>query len=163
MARVCNTSPVLALMLCVAAGCQPLRKPAVTDVHHSSQAIEIVTAYYHNLSAGQYQAAATHYRGGYKMLAEWNPDIAADNFAGLLGAACERQLICLPVAHVQVVEQPGTGPLTVGVQFRERDGTLLELKGCCGEDEAEAQTQFECRVWFEASSITHDCLPVYIP
>jgi len=165
MARVYNTLPVLALVLCVAAGCQSLRKSAATDVHHSSQAIEIVTAYYHNLSAGHYQAATTHYRGSYTMLAEWNPDIAADSFAGLLRAACERQLICLPVAHVQVVKQPGTGPLTVSVQFREWDGTLLERTGCCGEDEdeAEAQTQFECRVWFEASSITHDCLPVYIP
>lgn len=163
MARVYNRLPVLALMLCVGAGCQPWRKPATTEVHHSSQAIKVVTEFYHDLSAGHYQAATTHYRGGYTMLAGWNPDIAADNFAGLLGAACERQLICLPVAHVQVVEQPSTEPLTVSVQFRERDGTLLERTGCCGEDEAEARTQFECRVWFEASSITHDCLPVYIP
>jgi len=163
MARVYNTLPVLALMLCVAAGCQPLCKFAEPEAHHSSRAIKVVTEFYHNLSAGHYQAATTHYRGSYTILAEWNPDIAADNFASLLEAACERQLICLAVAHVQVVEPPGTGPLTVSVQFRERDGTLLERRGCCGEDEAEVQTQFECQVWFEASSITHDCLPVYIP
>jgi len=165
MARVYNTLPVLALMLCVAVGCQPLGKFAQPDAHHSSQAIKVVTEFYHNLSAGHYQAATAQYRGSYAMLAEWNPDIAADNFAGLLRAACERQLICLPVAHVQVVGQLGSGTLQVTVQFLELDGTLLERKGCCGEDESEAesQTQFDCRVWFEVSSITHDCLPVYIP
>jgi hypothetical protein len=119
------------------------------DEEDSQAASHWLQFFFSSLWNRNYETSVERYGGSYEILQNWNPELAPDDYAGLLKNGCEvNGLECLPVRRI--VEENRISPDEVHfmVEFLNPDGSRLERGACCGgsPDDFHIQTQFEYTV-----------------
>lgn len=152
-----NSIILLAFMLLSA--CYP-------SLSNSEKASQTLSSFFSELSNGNYVEAADLYGGNYEILADFNPDLDADDRAALWQKGCQiNGLQCLTVRTITFNELLDSGEYIFTVEFNDPDGNLFVLEACCGEEPTTApQFQFEYRV-VKAGGGEFQVLdlPVYVP
>ncbi len=123
------------------------------------------------LNQGQYERAVRLYGGSYEVLTYFNPDLAPEDKAGLLQAACELNgFMCLSPLSItlSIIEIRENQPqeFVFEVTFANPDGSEFVLGPCCGADEETMppQTYFTVRVACDNDTICQVLdLPPYVP
>ena len=131
------------------------------------KAEEALTNFFKLLHDGNYSQAAILYGGSYEMLQGYNPNLEADNYAGLLKAGCEMNgLMCLEVLNILSVKTSSEGTFSFQIELVNPDGSLFELGPCCGasEEDSPSRSSFPVRVICQddMSCLVMD-LPPYVP
>jgi hypothetical protein len=119
------------------------------------------------LARGDYAGADRLYAGPLDSMQAWNPEIDAQDLAGLLRYGCESRLLqCLPVRSIILAEKGSGGEMAFNVEFNLPDGTLFVRGPCCGATSTEMpdQSTFSFRVQRDANGgyVVLD-LPPYVP
>jgi hypothetical protein len=138
--------------------------PAGAD---AAAAEETLSSFLSMLAGGDYAPGAELYAGALDPMQAWNPEIDAQDVAGLIGYGCESHLLqCLPVRSI-VLE--GTGPggeMVFDVEFSLPDGTLFVRGPCCGATSTEMPDQsvfvFRVQPLADGGFVVMD-LPPYVP
>ncbi len=160
---------IAAVLMLSACSAITQREPTSTSAPASAQfeeAQETLLAYFAELHAGEYDAAASRYGGDLAVLSEWNPAIDAADKSALLKAACTRQLVCLPVRSIISADQIDTSTYSFSVEYSNPDGSLFTLGPCCGATETEMPpvSEFDCTVKkTDQGGYVVLCLPEYVP
>jgi len=132
---------VLAVVLL---GCGPRQgeMPSVEAKSDEEQARQVLVSFLASLHDGQYDQAALLYGGTYETMIANNPEIAPDDYTGLLRNACAVNGIqCLRVKSAQLDRQVSEKEFVFKVEFLNADGTLFVLGPCCGADEINSPPQ----------------------
>ena len=127
------------------------------------KAEEALTNFFKRLNDGKYDQAAILYGGSYEMLQGYNPDLEADDYAGLLKAGCEMNgLVCLEVLNILSVKTSSEGVFSFEIELANPDGSLFELGPCCGatEEEMPPQSSFAVEVVCQENGT---CLVIDLP
>lgn len=91
------------------------------------QALRVLFAYFAALNDGRYSAASQLYGGSYELLRGYNPNVAANDFAALLKAACEANgFQCLKVRGVTRIDPISATEFRLVVMFNTSDGSLFQ-------------------------------------
>lgn len=137
--------------------------PGLSD---SEKASQVLTRFFSELSNGNYADAADLYGGGYEILANFNPDLDANDHVSLWENGCQiNGLQCLTIRTITFNQLLDTGEYIFTVEFNDPAGNLFVLEACCGEEPTTApQFQFEYRV-VKAGGGEFQVLdlPVYVP
>jgi len=139
---------------------QPTTK---TDIELAKEAL---TSYFSLLNGKQYSEAIEYHGSGYKVLQDWNPNIAISDHVALIKNGCEvNGLQCLKIKSVINQQQVSSGEFKFTVQFANSDGTLFERGPCCGltEEQMPTTTSLEYVVKKVNNNFLVTTGPVYIP
>jgi hypothetical protein len=128
---------------------------------------ETLSSFLGMLAHGEYTEASALYAGPLDSLQVWNPEIDAQDVAGLIGYGCGNHLLqCLPVRTIQLADVAPPGELVFNVEFSFPDGALFVRGPCCGASSTEMpdQSNFAFRVQPKADGgfVVLD-LPPYVP
>ena len=132
----------------------------------TNQAHQVISTFFSELSKGNYAKAAKLYGGSYEILVSFNPEMDADDHAGLWQNGCQiNGLQCLTTRTITYNESNDRGEYIFTVEFNAPDGDLFVLEACCGEDQSTlSQFQFEYRVLEGKDGEFHVLdMPVYMP
>ncbi|MEJ2706550.1 MAG: hypothetical protein P8074_02940 [Anaerolineales bacterium] len=123
--------------------------------------------YFTALNQGDYLQAVELYGGSYELLADYNPDIPAEEHAQYFQAACRYNgFMCfLPLREIVAQEQVAADEFHFAVEFNNPDGTRFELGPCCGADPNSQPpvSQFGYTVVYREDGYRVMELPVYVP
>lgn len=99
--------------------------PGATAAPVADPSLEALTSFLSAMHEGRYRDAANAYAGDYSILQSYNPDLAADDHAGLLKRACETNgFLCLEPAEIKA-DAGHADTMTYNVTFRNPDGSIL--------------------------------------
>jgi hypothetical protein len=160
--KASSAKKMLPILQAIRASYKASSAPVTKDL---KQARELLVRYFKLLHDGRYDQAVKVYADGYDILADWNPDVPANQHAQLFAAACERQLQCLEVSRVVYARAVSASQFELTVEFKNEDGTLFERGPCCGATEAEMppMSQFTYTVEKIGGVLRVHGLPVYVP
>lgn len=136
------------------------------NANPSESARQALISFFSELSNGDYAKAVTLYGGSYEVLANFNPDLDADDHAALWKNGCQiNGLQCLTIRTMTFKELLESGEYIFTLEFNDPAGDLFVLEACCGENPTTTpQFQFEYRVveGRDGKMRVLD-LPVYLP
>jgi hypothetical protein len=165
--------PARSWLLCLLIGvCGVLMTACVSPAPDSADpdvaaARETLSSFLSMLAGSEYSQAAELYAGLLDSMQAWNPEIDAQDVAGLIGYGCESRLLqCLPVRSIAWVEDSPSGEFVFNVEFSQADGTLFVRGPCCGASPTEMpdQSTFAFRVQpTEGGGFVVLDLPPYVP
>ncbi len=130
------------------------------------RAEQALTAFFRELSQGDYAKAVRWYGGNYETLIGFSPGIDPNDLAALWQSGCQvNGLQCLTVRSNSFNEMRPQGEYVFAVEFSNPDGGLFVLEACCGAHPTMSpQTQFEYRVAEgEDGRFRVLDMPVYVP
>lgn len=141
----------------------------VTDPDEMGEAGKALTDFFYGLSTGDYAAATKLYGGSYESLMEMNPDVDPTDHAALLENACTiNGFQCLAVKQVVGGRQEWPDTFVFTLEFSAPDGSLFEMRPCCGEaqENEKPQSRFDftvVRTPQMGNTFLVQDLPVYVP
>jgi len=94
---------------------------------------QTAVAFFEHLSEGRYDKAAEMYAGDYTALASLTTLVSPHDYAGLWKNGCEISgMQCLPIKRILGTEKFSLNEFIIHVEFRDKDGGVLEQGPCCG-------------------------------
>ena len=141
-----------------------IRSEPPEDIGQASLAVQ---SYFNALQAGRYEEAAGWFAGSYEPLQVLNPDVQADDPAGLFSAACTLNgYQCLQVDSMLLEQVTEEGRYLFQVSFIDPEGSLFILNPCCGAD-----LEVQPPVWLFRYPVQRAAngrfkvldLPIYVP
>ena len=145
-----------------------MHDPSERSANDTELAQGALIGFFEHLNSGDYLLASSLYGGSYEVLAEYNPDLAPEDSAGLFRNACTiNGFQCLQVRSVTLQEREAhTGEYRFAVEFLAPDGGRFVLDPCCGASEtampSRSQFVFTVTQTGEGAYQIQD-LPVYAP
>jgi hypothetical protein len=113
----------------------------VPDLESAQQALMAFFSYLHD---GEYERAAAFYGGMYDSLQDLNPTVDPNDPAALFKNACTvNGAQCLEVRQSTLLDQLSPEDFRFSVEFSNDDGSLYSRGPCCGDDNADKDTQTE--------------------
>jgi len=141
-------------------------QPATARPGDLGKARDTLIAYFSALNGRRYNEAVGYYGGSYEQnLRQFNPGLAANDYAGLFEHVCSGLLKCLKIRRVVSQEVVAPRGFRFVVEFSNPDGSLFKLGPCCGstEEDMPPQTQFSYVVTRIENRFLVQGLPVYVP
>ena len=138
-----------------------------SQVLNEQAAIDTLESFFLYIHDRRYEEATALYGGVYDVMRDWNPDIPADDLAGLMRRACTHNGIkCLRLRAVTGSRRVSPQEATFTVEFMNEDRSLFVRGPCCGAsltDEA-PQSEFEITVRMDSEGvILVQDMPPYVP
>jgi hypothetical protein len=148
-------SLLVAMVLGSLAGCGNLITSGLQSGGDMEKAREALLQFFSLLHLGHYGEATAYYGGDYSVLADWNPDVPAGDYATLFEHACTvNGLQCLETRTVSPGIEVAAGVYQFSVDFLASDGSVF-ARG--------AERQFTYTVLKVDDRFLVQELPVYVP